>query len=170
MRVTITMSPSRAKKKTVGTRGGALTAGMSGSKLTRHVQRAVGDVVEGIGPVTALGLPGHDAQPVDFGGIAQVDADIPERQYVAPLHAGAVIESVSGCQRSIARSSQEQVERERIVEAIAVVDDACTDKRDTMDVVCLQSGSEILMLARGATRSDCKVWPEADARARPRRV
>src|SRR5215469_4893215 len=103
----MTISPRRAKKKTVGV-SGAGTADVpscsargvpftSGAlPLSRHVERTQADVVIGIGPVAALGLTGLSPEAIDLRGVAIVDADIPVGQDVPPLQPRPVIEPVGG--------------------------------------------------------------------------
>src|SRR6516225_7355898 len=89
----MTISPRRAKKKTVGVSGAGIvglrfcsargvpfTSGAS--PLARHVERTEADVVIGIGPVTALGLTRVKPEAIDLRGVAIVDADVPVGQDV----------------------------------------------------------------------------------------
>src|SRR6516162_6665873 len=161
----MTISPRRAKKKTVGVSGAGIVGLRScsargvpftsgASPLARHVERTQADVVIGIGPVAALGLTGLGPKAIDLRGVAIVDADIPVGQDVSPLQPRPVIEPIGGRRFSIARRSQEQVQRQRIVEAVAVINDARAEERLAMDVVRLERRAEILVLTRGATCSD----------------
>src|SRR6516225_5054155 len=127
----MTISPRRAKKKTVGVSGAGIvglrfcsargvpfTSGAS--PLARHVERTEADVVIGIGPVTALGLTRVKPEAIDLRGVAIVDADVPVGQDVPPLEPRAVIEPVCGSQRSVPRRAEKQVQRQGIVETVAV--------------------------------------------------
>src|SRR5215469_5385265 len=155
----MTMSPRRQKQKTVGVSGVGSVANLS--EPARYVQRAHRDVVVGIGPVTSLGLPRLVAEPVDLVGIAIVDPDIPLGQDVAPLQAAAVIKPNGGGGRRIACGTEEQVQRYGTVETVAIVEDACAEERDAVNVIRLDRRSQILVRARGATCTHCQMWAEA---------
>src|SRR6185312_10899232 len=89
--------------------------------------------------------------------IAHVHADIPARQHVSVLHPEPIVEAIGGSCERIPRRSKVGTDRQRIVEAPAVIEQAYPEEAVPADVLKLDACTEILMLRQRTARADLEV-------------
>src|SRR5579872_6534531 len=139
----------------------ALASHVALSEFARDIERPGLHAKERIGLYSAqrLLIGGQIALPLRIEEAAVVHADIPARQYVAPLHAPAYIHSVRRRSPRIARGANEHVERERRSEPVAVIEHADAEQRAPADVICLEGDTQVLMRRYHAAGAQSEVGP-----------
>ena len=86
----------------------------------------------------------------------RIERQVPMRQQIAPLYAGAVIIALRRCRGRIACKAEEAAQRQVSVQAIAIIEHAQRD-HGAVEIIQLGAHAQIRVLGDGATHAEAQV-------------
>src|SRR5688572_9291379 len=137
--------------------------GRATSPAIAERERRAGQIVEAVGPLLAGRIARQHFVARDLVAVAQVQTQIYAREQIAPLHTGSVVVAVSRRRQIEARRAQKYGHRQRIAEAIAIVERTHAEQQVAIDVVELDAHTQVAAFAHGAPRADGEMRSDPEA-------